>query len=416
MSLKNILVVAENLDVDASSGAKANQALIMNFYRAGFNVRVLHYTRKDIVLKGIEVVSIPETKFTFFYFLSRSQRILTRMLKFNMHHWLEGLFGFSFTFFNDCNSIVRSIRNENIENVDLLISLSQGSSFRPHYALLKMPEYHEKWMAYIHDPYPFHFYPRPYNFVQPGFRKKEEFFLKLSQKAKYSAFPSMLLKSWMTSYFPAFNDTGIILPHQLTQEVAISSEFSTLILRRKFTMLHSGNMMPQRDPSFLLMAFVKFLSMHPDAINDAALIFIGPLQTNDTVINKYKADCENISFVNKQVAFKEILKLQNQAQVNVILESVAEISPFLPGKFPHCVAADKPILLLCPYYSESKRLLGEKYPYWAEANDVDKIAAIILELFLSFKESKSEVSLNRPDLLAYCDYKYLKEQLVKIGN
>ena len=80
---------------------------------------------------------------------------------------------------------------------DLVLTLSKGASFRPHYSVLKTPRFHDKWMAYVHDPYPFHFYPRPYTWVETSYKQNEEFFNKVSEKAKYSAFPSQLLLEWM---------------------------------------------------------------------------------------------------------------------------------------------------------------------------------------------------------------------------
>ena len=92
--------------------------------------------------------------------------------------------------------------------------MSKGASFRPHYAVLQLPQFHDKWMAYVHDPYPMHCYPRPYDWVETSYKQKEKFFKLVSEKARYSAFPSQLLKEWMGSYFPNFLRTGIIIPHQ----------------------------------------------------------------------------------------------------------------------------------------------------------------------------------------------------------
>ena len=72
-------------------------------------------------------------------------------------------------------------------------------------------------MAYIHDPYPFHYYPEPYNWSEPGYKKKIDFFNELAEKCQWAAFPSLLLKEWMTGKFPAFQEKAVILPHQLTE-------------------------------------------------------------------------------------------------------------------------------------------------------------------------------------------------------
>ena len=110
----------------------------------------------------------------------------------------------------------------------------------------------------------------------------------------------------------------------------------------------------------------------------------------------------------------EVNNVQREASVNIILEAKSEISPFLPGKFPHCVAADKPILLLGPYYSESRRLLGEDYRYWTEINEVEKIAGMIEELYQIWIDKSQCLKLGRQDLEYYLSEKYLKETLDKI--
>ena len=109
-----------------------------------------------------------------------------------------------------------------------------------------------------------------------------------------------------------------------------------------------------------------------------------------------------------------VQNIQKKSSVNIILETKSTISPFLPGKFPHCVNADKPILLLGPYNSESRRLLGEDYKFWAEIDEIDKIAGHIENLYLQWKKDPSQLKLNRPDLEAYLSVKYLKKQLNRI--
>jgi hypothetical protein len=107
--------------------------------------------------------------------------------------------------------------------------------------------------------------------------------------------------------------------------------------------------------------------------------------------------------------------LQEQVSVNIILESKSEISPFLPGKFPHCVSANRPILLLSPYYSETKRLLGANYPYWAEADDELKLHEHIVTLYQKWK-TKTLNNLEREDLEQYLGNDYLKNTLLNIDK
>lgn len=55
-----ILVVVESIDVNDSSGSKANVALIQNLALCGFDLQVYHYTRKEIQIDSIPCFSIPE--------------------------------------------------------------------------------------------------------------------------------------------------------------------------------------------------------------------------------------------------------------------------------------------------------------------------------------------------------------------
>src|SRR5690606_14290435 len=128
------------------------------------------------------------------------ERTLRTKLNFDLHKRLEKIFGFSFTLLNDKNSIAVELKRKLQElQPDLILTLSKGGSFRPHHALLLMPSWHKKWVAYIHDPYPMHLYPRPFNWVEPGYYKKWKFVKDVSAKAAFSAFPSRLLLEWMAS-------------------------------------------------------------------------------------------------------------------------------------------------------------------------------------------------------------------------
>ncbi|PWB21808.1 UDP-glycosyltransferase [Flavobacterium sp. HTF] len=409
--IKKILIVVDSINIEDSSGSKANVALINNLQEAGFEVLVYHYTRKNINLKNVNTFEIPEIKSNISYFLSRSQRVFSRHFKVNLAPFFEKRFGFSFTFFNDIKSISSALKKQSFEP-DLVLTLSKGASFRPHYAVLKLPHLHKKWMAYIHDPYPFHYYPRPYNWVEPGYDFKELFFKELSQKAKYSAFPSQLLKEWMSSYFPDFSKTGIIIPHQNEKYEVQNTSFPSYFDVSKFHLLHAGNLMKQRSPEGLLKGFILFLENNPSAKEDAKLILLGDASYHTEMLKQY--NIPEIYIHNGNKAFDEVYHLQKNVSVNIILEAKGEISPFLPAKFPHCVEADKTILSLAPYYSETRRLLGEDYPFWSEVDDVKKIASLIGKLYQLWKQNPDSLLLSRKDLEDYISVTHLKEVLKKL--
>jgi hypothetical protein len=412
--MKKILIVVDSINIEDSSGSKANVALIHNLVEAGFEILVYHYTLKNIQLEGINCFAIPEIKYSPLYFLSRLQRALSRRFNLNFAPFLEKFFGFSFTFFNDANSIAKALKKCDF-NPDLVLTLSKGASFRSHYAVLKLPELYSKWMAYVHDPFPFHYYPRPYNWIETSYRQKEKFFTQVSRKAKYSAFPSLLLQEWMGSYFPNFLKTGVIIPHQNAkynfQESGQDNNLPDYFDASKFSLLHAGNLMKQRSPEGLIEGFKLFLNKNPEAANESKLILLGNASYHSKMLLEYQINNPEIYIYTENVAFETVYKLQKSVSVNIILESKSEISPFLPAKFPHCVEANKMILSLAPFYSEIRRLLGKDYPYWAEQDDVTKIAELIEKMYRLWKQNPNDLLLNRMDLEEYLSAIYLKQTI-----
>jgi hypothetical protein len=410
---KRILIVAESIDVEDSSGSKANVALIYNLKKIGYDIQVYHYTRKKIQLPGIECVAIKENRRSILFFLSRTERFLRHKLNLDLHRPLEKVFGFSFTLFNDRNSIVAGLKKIEKINSDLIITLSKGGSFRPHHALLKLPELQHKWLAYIHDPYPRNSFPRPYDYVEPGHSQKREFFLKVASNAKYLAYPSKLLAKWMESYYKSARNKGVVIPHQTFEDQELNVELPDFFKKNYFTLLHAGTLLGPRKPFPLINAFRKFLKSNPEAKGRCQLLLLGPESKFSLELFEISKEVPDLYVSQSSIKFSTVLELQRQVNVNIILEAIGPFSPFLPGKFPHCVQADKPILLLGPYYSESRRLLGEDYPYWAEADNVEKISILIGDLFRTWKNKRSQ-KLERPDLVNYCSSGNLKDVLNSI--
>lgn len=413
MTKKNILVVSETIDIDSSSAGKGRVAFIQSLIKCNFSVDVLHFSQKEIDLPSVKTVLIKENRADPYYWLSRGQRVIQRLTGKNFSRSLENKFGFSFTFKNDAASIAKAILNYEKE-FDLIITLSKGASYRAHAALLLCPQFHYKWLAFMHDPYPFHLYPPPYNWTEAGHQQKVAFFKEVSEKAAFSSFPSLLLKEWMGKYFPNFLKTGIILPHQdIDYGFKKEAETPSYFHPTKFSLLHAGNMLGYRNPFHLIEAYKLFLEREPSATTDAQLIFLGPAEYHEPAFTEA---CNNVDSIYKSegyVAFNEVYHLQQHTSVNVIIEAEATISPFLPGKFPHCIKANKPILLLSPAKSECNRLLGEEYPYSSLPNDLLKIVEILRVLYNKWKEDNNSLSLDRADLNKYFSSQYLGQELLK---
>ena len=414
---KNIAIIVDSIDVNDSSGSKANVAIINNLAAIGYNLTVFHYTQKDIQLKNISSILIKENKHNLLYVLSRAQRVMQRYFKLNLAKYLEPIFGFSFTYFNDVNSIKSALKKHDTSKFNLILTLSKGASFRPHYALNKLPYLHNKWLAYIHDPYPMSCYPPPYQWEEPGYKQKQHFFKEVSLHARNAAFPSQLLKDWVGSFFPNFIHTGIVIPHQNFEEEEVEDvPAPNYFDSTKFNILHAGNLMKQRNPEGLLKGFKLFLENKPEAKKDARLLLLGNADYHKNFIIHYVNNVNEIYVQLSNIPFSNVFWLQNKVAVNVILEAKSEISPFLPGKFPHCVAAKKPIIHLGPKHSETRRLLGENYPYWTDIDNAEAISTILQTLYELWTTNKNGFMLERPDLERYLGTTYLKEQIESVFN
>ena len=205
------------------------------------------------------------------------------------------------------------------------MTLSKGASFRPHYALLHTPDFHQKWMAYIHDPYPFHYYPEPYRWSEPGFRKKIDFFKKVSDKCKWAAYPSLYLAEWMEEHFQSFRNKRVVIPHQLEDYNNMKNQMASF--KNQFVILHAGNLMKQRSPETLVLSYENFLQRNPEARDHSSLIFMGNYSYHKELLKQYQQKIASLELYSN-LPYKDALKMQNSASINVILEFKGEVSPF----------------------------------------------------------------------------------------
>lgn len=406
-----LLILAETLDVASSSAGKANYALIRALLSAGFKISVYHYSHKEINLPGIQPLLIQEKKTDINYWLSRGQRVLQRITKKNFSKLLENRFGFSFTFFNDVNSMVSALKPLRVSDFDIVLTLSKGASYRTHATLLKLPQWQAKWLAYIHDPYPFHWYPKPYDWGQPGSIQKEAFFKRVAQKAEWLGYPSQCLQDWMGTFDAHFKTKGIVLPHQPNEAKVEESIFPEFFDPDHFNVLHAGNLLKQRDPFPLIQAWNLFLAKRPEAQAQAKLLLIGPGAYHEPELSTICSETATIYRYSGSMNYKQVRLLEQYSSVNIVLEAAAEVSPFLPAKFPNLVQANRPVLHLGPERSEVRQLLGEDYPFVVEADSVNGICKLFVRLYDLWKEAETAEYPLPKSLNEYFSPIYLKEVL-----
>lgn len=408
--MNKILVIVDSIDPNHSSGAKGRLALIKNFVLLGYELKVIHNTELDLYLEGAQLYKVSKSRFTFLAIMGGFQRLVQRKTGWNLNSQIEGILGFSFRFFQDVKAFEKMIKSLNWEP-NFVITLTFASSFRPHKAMLNVPKWHDRWLAYVHDPFPMHSYPRPYDWVEPGHQKKRDFFLSVCEKARWMAYPSLLLQEWMESYYPPARGKGIVIPHQANKLNNKDVELPEWYDTNRFIVLHAGSMMSARNPMTLVHAFVGLLNEIPVFRENASLVFVGPESIFDQEIKNINRRDHQI-VLHGSLPFSMVLAMQREASVNVILEAKGPISPFLPGKFAHALQSDRPMLVLGPYYSEVRRLLGTGYPWVSEIDDEQTIRAHVYGLFIGWMENgKKPVSLGRKDLEVYLGPDHLRETL-----
>ncbi|WP_194852175.1 glycosyltransferase family protein [Nonlabens antarcticus] len=396
-----ILIIADTLDEQASSGGKASMALVKGFVEQGYKIKVYHYSRKELEIEGIQLISICEKRSTLSYIKAKSQLLFQRWTGKNINSWIECRKGFSYTHDYDVESIKYAVNQESPENYDYILTLSYASSFRAHKAILQIPHWHKKLLSYVHDPYPMHSYPRPYDWVEPGHQFKRDFFIDLFEKSAHILYPSKLLAAWMESYYPTGKGKSVVLPHLMIDGLKNTGDYPQYYHPDNFNLLHAGSLMSARNPMGVVEAFTLFLKENPTALQEANLVIVGGASVFHTELEGIANELPQLTLSPGKEDFQRTYNMQQQAAVNIVLEAKGPTSPFLPGKVSHCIAADKPILLLGPYYSETRRLLGNDYLYWAEIDDVEKIKNYILCLYNDWKKDRTTAVLNRPDLMEY---------------
>ena len=419
--MKRIIVIIDSIDVNDSSGAKANVGFVNSLQSSGNVVYILHYSNSEIYLNGITTYRIKEKRSSVLFLFSRIQRVFQRVTNFNINKYIENYLGFSLTYLNDVNSIKSALAVLLKEKkVDLIITLSQASSFRPHAAMLYFEQYHFMWLAYVHDPYPMACYPRPYDWVESGHYKKYKLMHRVLNSCRYIGYPSQLLSKWMSTYYLNHDvSNSVIIPHQkvLVSELADISIPNNLNIFREgnFTLLHAGSLMDARNPTALIEAFVEFIeefdSEHRKKI---FLVFVGKPSKYSEYIKSNVLVNESIIISEDYIDFNISFQLQKLATANVIIEADAPFSPFLPGKFTHCVQANKTIFYLGPVVNECIRILGNDYPFQAEINDKKKIKNNLRLLYNKWEEASNKLELNRPDVDLYLSSDYLNNCILKL--
>ncbi len=301
----------------------------------------------------------------------------------------------------------------NNSHYDLIIALGSGMSFLPHWALLnvdtKIPI-----LMYFHDPYPLCWYPEPYartNFLF-DFQKKRAT-RKMIKNARFAGFPSLELKNHMAKFIPQINDKYIILPHlgmDLSNLPSTLMDKSISFEPGKFNILHAGTLLGPRKTDALFSAFHRLLNEDKEFEAKAHLTVLGKVAREHKNIGKnIESHKDNYTIFTERVSYKKSIQLLKQSDLALIIEAAADFSPFMPGKMADILFYQRPLLALTPKVSEVRRILGEDYPFMAEADDEEGIYRALKLAWENWK--KGQLVLPKAEELKHyvSEERFLKE-------
>jgi hypothetical protein len=176
------------------------------------------------------------------------------------------------------------------------------------------------------------------------------------------------------------------LPHpngNLRHLPSVELDDKVAIDESKFTILHTGSLLGPRNPTFLLEALEQFIGSDLNKKELVQLVVIGNIvrDNNLSTMNTVSDSTATIRVIRERISYKRSKELLVSASVLLLLEAVAEDSPFMPGKLTDYIVANRPILALTPKNSETSRLLGPEYLYRTETDNVSEIRQILEQLW-----------------------------------
>ena len=380
-----ILVLAESLRINTTSSGIVSSTFIKALENSGYEITCLYEDSFDITeINFFDSVELHPVSYSL-----RNKSLIDLIPK--MRGLITHIRGMHISFKQKVLDWKNGIDTLLIKKkFDMIIVLGSGISFVPHYAMLmlntKVP-----WLANFHDPYPMSVYPNPYKVKRSILNWKQEKFTKqIIKKATFVSFPSQYLKDWMQSFFPLLKEKSYILPHvgmELKNLPTSEIDNKVNLEANKFNIVHAGTLLGPRKVTSLFNAFHRFLNHNDEIKKYAVLNVLGNIaKEHSDTIDKIKGN--NFNIVKERISYKRSIELISKADVCLIIEADAIISPFMPGKLADLIYLEKPILALTPKKSETLRILGEGYPFSSSVNDEEQIFQKLIELWNLWIENK----------------------------
>jgi len=217
----------------------------------------------------------------------------------------------------------------------------------------------------------------------------------------------------MLQFHPVLENKSFIAPHIYTKlknlpnfEDEDNLDFDV----SKFNILHIGSLLGPRNPKHLLKAFSRFVDEDQEKKDNVVLNIIGSVTRENKNFDK-EITSKTIRVIKERISYKKSIELMHKTNVLLILEAVAEDSPFMPGKLADYIAVKKTILALTPINSETTRLLGKDYLYITEMNNENEIYNILKMLWNDWRNNSLKSNIPK-ELIEYISPERFNEKLI----
>lgn len=409
------LILAENLEVNrTSSGLRSHKQILL--YRDIFSsVNVITSTEKK------QLHTISEVNYHFLKSENTTRLgVINKIPKsVAVQNYLFGLDLHQKISIENWKREIRLILTR--ESFDYVISLGSGASFLPAYAVYKLKgEFNFKHLMFIHDPYPLNQYPPPYQKKNSlPYKSVAKLFGKVLKNADILSFPSLRLKEWMADFYPHLKQKSIIQPHigltpaELKPYLQNSIKNNLPDFPKGINIVHTGSLLGPRNPNFLIEALQQLFCNMPETQDIFYLHIIGKINKTwhaDMIVSN------NVFVHSNRVSYLTSLEIQQKADILLIIEAAAEVSPFMPGKLADYLIAKKPILALTPKTSETARILGKDYALITNNGDTDEIYNTLYIIYRSYLNQSLDKLVPEQEAFNYVRPENWVKQLEKTYN
>lgn len=410
-----VLILVENLEINrTSSGLRSHKHIIL--YQKYFkNIDVVTATPSHLMQK-LNAVN--------YHHINTNKKIKNKWINkipkfFALQNFLFGIdivsHQIAITWILKAEYLIRK------NKYDFVVSLGTGASFTTAYALYKLRKKIDFFhLMFIHDPYPLNQYPQPMKKRNSlPYQSVGKLFGKIIKSANFVSFPSLKLMVWMNEFYPFIESKHIIQPHigmdLINLKKYINDNDCNNIPRFKegLNIVHTGSLLHFRNPLFLIKAIQKLLLEFPESQKIIHLHIIGKI---NKVWNNIDLKSDNFTIYPNRFSYIQSLEIQQKADVLILLEPVAKISPIMLGKLADYLISKKPILALTPKISETRRILGSNYPLMAENGELDDIYSKLKMIYKAYLNNSLDNYLPPQEAIEHVSSKKWISGLEEIKN